>query len=123
MKALAPRAIVVAAAGFFCVTGAWSFAAPRSFYDLVATYPPYNEHLFHDIGAFQIGLGVALVAGLLWDSGLGVALAGGAVAAVGHAVAHALDTDLGGRATDPLSLGLLAALLILALVLHLRSAR
>lgn len=31
--------------------------APRSSDLTVATFPPYNQHLLHDIGAFQIGLG------------------------------------------------------------------
>jgi hypothetical protein len=41
----------VGAAGLLLVaTGLWAFAAPRSFFEVVATYPPFNEHLLHDIG-------------------------------------------------------------------------
>lgn len=120
MRDSAVRVILLVAGAFFLVTGIWAFAAPTSFYDVVATYPPYNEHLFHDIGSFQIGIGVSAVAGVLWNSGIGVALVGGTAGAVAHAVSHMLDRDLGGRATDPLSLALFAGLLIVGLVLHLK---
>lgn len=52
---------------FFLAPGIWAFAAPHSFYDQVATFPPYNRHLLHDIGAFQIGIGVALLLALRWS--------------------------------------------------------
>ena len=116
----AVRGITFAAAAFFLVTGVWAFAAPRSFYDTVATYPPFNEHLFHDIGAFQIGLGVTAVAALVWVDALRVALAGLTAGAVVHAVSHVIDRDLGGRSTDPWTLSAFAVLLVVALGLVLR---
>jgi hypothetical protein len=36
--------------------------------------PPYNEHLIHDAGAFQLGIGVAVLAALWWPDGLVAAL-------------------------------------------------
>lgn len=118
MKAV--RGITLAAAAFFLVTGIWAFAAPKNFYDVVATYPPYNEHLFHDAGAFQIGLGVTAAAALLWRDALRVALAGLAAGAAVHAVSHVIDRDLGGRSTDPWTLSVFAVLLLVALGLVLR---
>ncbi len=103
--------------------GVWAFFAPRSFYEVVATYPPYNEHLFHDIGAFELGLTAAILSGLVWRDGLSVALLGGAVGAVVHAVAHVIDRDLGGRASDPWTLSVVAVILVAALVVHRRAAR
>jgi len=40
---------------FMLVLGIWAFFAPASFADFVAF--PYNRHLLHDVGAFQIGIG------------------------------------------------------------------
>jgi hypothetical protein len=45
----------------FLVFGAWAFADPESFFDEVATFEPYNQHLIQDVGAFQIGLGAVLL--------------------------------------------------------------
>jgi hypothetical protein len=94
--------------------GLWAFVGPASFYDAVATFPPYNEHFVHDLGAFQVGLGSILLLALAWTDGLLAALAGNAVGAVLHAIGHVIDRDLGGRAIDPYSLGLLAVILVLA---------
>lgn len=97
---------------FFLVFGLWAFFAPDSFFDRVATWPPYNEHLLHDIGAFQLGLGAALLAAVRGLRVGLVALGGSAVAAVMHVVSHAMDQGSGGRSTDLITLGLFAALLI-----------
>ena len=120
MSRTAVRSIAIVGVAFFGVTGLWALFDPRGFYDVLATYPPFNEHLFHDIGAFQIGLAAALLAGLLWDSGLGVALVGAVTAASLHTLSHVMDRDLGGRTTDPAALGVFAVLLIVALVGHVR---
>ena len=101
-------------------TGAWAMLAPRSFYDGVATYPPFNEHLLHDIGAFLVGLGACLVVALWVRDGLVVALAGNVVGAVLHAVSHVVDRDLGGSSRDPWTMSALALALLLALVLRAR---
>ncbi len=74
--------------------------APDPFFDVVARFPPYNEHLFHDLGAFHLGIAAALVAGLAGRPGLGVALWAGTVGASAHAISHRVDADLGGRDSD-----------------------
>src|SRR5829696_566811 len=86
---------------FWVVVGVWAFLAPQSFYDNIATFEPYNRHFLHDAGAFSLGLGAVLLLALMtpWDA-LRVALAGVGVGAVMHVVAHAVDTDLGGKSTD-----------------------
>lgn len=102
--------------------GLWAFFAPASFYAAIATYPPYNEHLLHDVGAFQLGLGATLLAALVYSDALVVALVGNAVGATVHFVAHAADTDLGGRPSDPLTVGVLAAVIVVGLLLISRKA-
>ncbi|HVK25770.1 MAG TPA: hypothetical protein VM677_30790 [Actinokineospora sp.] len=117
------RAVTAVGAAVALVLGIWAFVAPRSFYDVVATYPPYNLHLFHDVGAFQIGIGVALLAALVWRDALAVGLAGGTAGAVVHAVSHILDVDLGGRASDPWLLSAFALLLVVTLTARVRAIR
>jgi hypothetical protein len=92
--------------------GLWAMIAPRSFYLNAAPFPPYNRHLFHDIGAFQIGLGACLAASLLFKDALVVVLVGNACAGLAHFVAHVLDRSQGGHATDPFIFGILAALVV-----------
>jgi peptidoglycan/LPS O-acetylase OafA/YrhL len=115
------RAIAILAAAFYGIFGAWALLAPRSFFDTVAAFPPYNEHFLHDLGAFQLGLGAAVLGALAIRRSLVAVLAGVAVASVLHAAAHAVDTDLGGQPTDPWVLGLFAALVVLALIVAWRS--
>ena len=103
-------------AAFGVVTGAWAFLAPDSFYEVAASYPPFNRHLFHDLGAFQLGIAAALVAGLARRPAIAVGLWGGAVGATLHAVSHWIDADLGGRASDPWLLSLLALVLVAGLI-------
>jgi hypothetical protein len=101
------------------VLGAWALLAPRSFYDVVATFPPYNRHLIHDVGAFQLGIGATLLLALRWRDGLAVALGGYAVGAIVHTASHLVDSGLGGRpAFDIPGLTALAALAVVALVLR-----
>lgn len=112
---------VVVGALTFVVPGLWSFFWPESFHRHIATFDPFNLHLFHDLGAFQLGIGAALL-GALWSSdALVVALLGGSTGAVVHFVSHLMDRDLGGRSSDPLTLGILAAILLAALGLRLRA--
>jgi hypothetical protein len=105
-------AALVAGALFFLFTGIWAFVAPRSFFEVIGLYPPYNRHLFHDIGAFSAGVGTALAFAVTGRTAAFVALMGGAVAASLHAVAHWVDRDLGGKATDAPLLTVFAALLV-----------
>ena len=115
------RAIVVLGAAAFIIGGAWALLWPRNFYEVVAEFPPFNLHLFHDAGAFQLGIGAALLAGLFSRDGLFVALLGGAVGAVAHAASHIVDRNLGGNPSDPWTLSLLAVLLVVAAVLRRRT--
>jgi uncharacterized membrane protein len=114
--------ILAAAVGlFYTFTGAWSFLFPTGFYSTVASFTPYNLHLLHDLGAFQVGLGIVLLAAAATDRGLVPALVGVLAASVLHLIAHLLDIRLGGHpATDLPALTVIAAVLGLALYWELR---
>lgn len=101
---------------FLVVLGLWAFFAPRSFFERVAAFPPYNRHLVHDIGAFQAGLGATMLFAMVWRDALLVVLAGTGVGFILHFFSHVADRSLGGQATDPVSVGLLALVVVLAAV-------
>jgi hypothetical protein len=82
------RQPVLVAATLLCAAsmlglGAWAFLAPESFSRFI-DYAPYNRHLIHDAGAFQLGIGAATLLALWWPDGLLVALTGFAVASGLH---------------------------------------
>jgi len=115
------RVIAVLVGVFLVVLGLWAFFGPRSFYDQLATFPPYNRHLLHDIGAFQFGLGATLLIAIAWADALGAALAGVGAGAVLHAAAHWADRDLGGKSSDPYLLSLLAVVIVAAALARART--
>lgn len=100
------------------VVGVWALARPLSFSSAVG-FPP-SEHFVHDVGAFQLGIGVTLLLALIWSDALAVALAGYLVGAVAHTVSHAVDGDVGGSAVQTWLVLLLAVLALVALVYRLR---
>ena len=107
---------------FFLAPGIWAFVAPHSFYDQVATFPPYNRHLLHDIGAFQIGIGIALLLALRWDDAQFAVLSGAGVGASVHVISHIIDRDLGGDSGQTAMFALIAVLLLVAAALRWRVA-
>lgn len=111
------RAVTLGGGVSFVALGVWALAAPRSFFDAVATFEPYNRHLLHDAGAFQAGLGAVLgLAGFPERiDGLAAALLGVGAGAGLHVVSHLLDRTLGGRpVTDIPILTILAVALLAA---------
>jgi hypothetical protein len=112
----------LAVAGFL-VAGLWAFFSPRSFYDGLATYPPFHPHFLRDIGAFNAGIGMTLLAALRFRDSLLVALTGASSAAVLHALSHAIDYGDGGRDSDPFVFGILAVVLVAAAVVRSREIR
>jgi uncharacterized membrane protein len=118
MKARVLAAIVGV---FYTVTGMWSFFVSTNFYSTVADFAPYNLHFLHDVGAFQVGLGVVLLAAAAMDRGLVPALIGVLAGSLLHLAAHLLDIRLGGHPTTDLpALTLIAVVLAVALYLELR---
>lgn len=114
----APRFPTIVAAGVGVVlvlTGLWGFFDPRSFFDSVAVFEPFNRHFIRDIGAFQVGLGAVLLLAVFLRDALLVALSGVGVGAAFHAVSHLVDRGEGGDpARDIATFVTIAALLIVA---------
>lgn len=117
------RAIALLAGVFMLSLGFWALIDPRSFYDQLATYPPYNVHLLHDIGAFQAAIGIGLIVGPFAMHPLSVALIGGSAGFVLHAIAHIIDRDLGGRSSDPVVLSVSAVAVVVVTAIHLARQR
>ncbi|HXO66565.1 MAG TPA: pyridoxamine 5'-phosphate oxidase [Candidatus Dormibacteraeota bacterium] len=123
-QSLAVRVIAVLAGVFLVGFGIWAFLSPSTFYSSIALFPPYNQHFLHDVGAFQVGLGTALLLTELWDDALLAVLGGNAVGATIHLISHQLDRSLGGHpSTDIPFLGGLSVVLIGAWVLRYRQLR
>ena len=115
--------IITALSGaWMLAVGLWALLAPRSFADWI-DFPPYAEHLLHDVGAFQIGIGLSLLAALAWSDAKSVALLGFGVAGVIHTVNHTIDLDLGGHSADIWLIGASTVLAGAALVVRFRTVR
>lgn len=121
----APTRIVrvcVAVLGLISIgAGLWAMTAPHSFYGQAATFPPYNRHFVHDIGAFQIGLGSCLIAALAFGDALLVVLIGNALGGVSHFVGHVADRSIGGQSSDPFTFGGLATVMVVLVVIRWRT--
>lgn len=111
-------------AGFtFALGGVWSYLWPQSFYDTLATYPPFNLHLFHDVGAFQLGLAAFTVGCMFGRDVLLIGLIGASVGTTAHAISHIVDRDLGGKESDPYTISGLALVAVAGLVIRLATRR
>lgn len=97
--------------GTWCLIGPSSFAAAVGF--------ETHLHFLHDVGAFQLGLGITLLLALIWADALATALAGFIVANTVHTVNHLLDLDLGGSVAQAWVLGAVSVALVVAFVLRL----
>ncbi len=119
--------VVAIVGGFgFVALGVWAMVDPRSFFDALATFEPYNQHFLQDIGAFQIGLGAVLLIACIpiRVDRLAGALLGVGVGAAFHAVSHIVSHDLGGTPeTDIPFFAVLAVLLLAAAGFRLRDGR
>ena len=118
-----PRAVAIIGGVGFVALGLWAMVAPRSFFDALATFEPYNRHFLQDIGAFQIGLGAVLLLAVLPGrvDGLALALLGVGIGATFHFISHIVGRDLGGSPeTDIPVFGVIALLLLAAGALRWR---
>ena len=114
-------AVLICAASMLAL-GAWAFLAPESFARFI-DYPPYNRHLIHDAGAFQLGIGATVLLALWWSDALVVALTGFAVASGLHTVSHWTDRNLGGHGGDVPSLGLLTLVALIAIYARIQERK
>ena len=113
-------ATVVAALSML-VVGAWMRVDPAGFARWANW--PNHVHFLHDAGVFQLGIGVMMLAALRWRDPLVVVLVGFVFTNTFHVVNHALDADLGGRASDPWVLGTVSVLALAGLVARVRALR
>lgn len=121
---LATRVVAAVIGAFYLVTGAWAFLAPLSFFSSVATFVPLNVHLLHDVGAFQVGLGLALTGAVALRAPLRAPLIAVLGASVLHVIAHLEDIRLGGHPTTDLPvLTLICVALAVALAVDVRAHR
>jgi hypothetical protein len=58
---LALRPLLLALGLYHLALGAFMVIAPRTFYEEVAAYAPYNDHFIRDISTFYLALGALLV--------------------------------------------------------------
>ncbi len=98
--------------------GIWCLIDPNSFADAVGF--DAHRHFLHDVGAFQLGLGVTLLLALVWADALATALAGFVAANTVHTVNHVVDLNVGGSVAQAWVLGVVSVALALAFVLRLR---
>jgi uncharacterized membrane protein len=121
---LATRVLGALVGVFYMADGIWAFLAPLSFFSAVATFAPANVHLLHDLGAFQVGLGLALTVPVALRVSLRASLIAVLGASVLHVLAHIEDIRLGGHPTTDLPvLTLICAALAVALVVDVRANR
>lgn len=78
--------------------GVWLLVDPDSFVDAIAPYGPADHHFLRDLGTFQAGVGIALLAAIgrpSWRPGvLFAAFAGSALHTINHLFGIG-DTDPG----------------------------
>lgn len=110
-----PVIAAVIAALAFLPAGIWAMLSPRSFFDQLATFEPYNQHFIQDLGAFQIGIGAVLAFAAARPAmrALPVALLGSGVGAAAHTVSHLIGRNLGGRPSSDIPLFTVTAVVLL----------
>ena len=114
-------AAVIISGLFMVAFGIWAFFAPVSFADFVAF--PYNRHLLHDVGAFQIGIGATVLLALLWADSIMVVLVGYLVGSSFHLASHIIDRHIGGHGYDLLVLGFLILIGLAGIYARARAGR
>lgn len=115
-RADAVTLVLVLAGASQVVAGALAFFVPGTFYDIVAGYPPYNEHFLMDVGSWQIALGAIALYGARRADWRVPLLALLALQYVLHFIPHLIhfgDAEKSGQAWfATIALGLTAVLLI-----------
>ena len=103
------------------VFGLSAMVEPKSFFEQLARFEPYNQHFLQDVGAFQLGLGAVLLLALRYSDSLASGLLGVGIGSSAHVVSHAVGTDLGGSpAIDIPALAILSGLLVVGGVMRVR---
>lgn len=120
------RAAAALGAFAFLPFGLWAMFEPRSFFERLAEFHPYNQHFLQDVGAFQLGLGAVLLLAAIRPhlDGLTVALLGTGVGASAHLVSHVVGQDLGGKPSSDIPIfATIAIVLLVAGSMRVRGTR
>lgn len=60
-RSLALRPLIAALGAYHLGLGVLMVLAPRTFYDEIAAFPPYNDHFIRDISTFYLAMGAVLL--------------------------------------------------------------
>lgn len=115
------RSATVVGAMVMLVFGVWMRIDPAGFAQFAQF--PNHVHFLHDAGVFQIGIGLVLLAALVWRDVLSIALSGFFITNTLHAVNHATDLELGGSPQTWWQLGIVSLLALAGLVVHRRQLK
>lgn len=110
------RAVLLVAAVYHLLLGAFMFFAPGAFYDSLGKFPPKNTHYIKDVATFYVALGVCFYVATRFRNWRTPILVFTALEYAIHAINHLIDvgkasTDLTGW-FDFFSLALIALILI-----------
>ncbi len=75
------------------VTGVLAFFVPGTFYDVVAGYPPQNDHFLMDLGSWQLALGAIALYGARRPAWRTPLLGFLALQYILHTIPHALHVE------------------------------
>lgn len=92
------RTVLMVAAAYHLILGAYMFFAPGSFYDTLGKFPPENHHYIKDVATFYIALGAAFYVSSHRPSWRVPILAFAVLEYTIHALNHLID--VGDAATD-----------------------
>lgn len=92
------RTVLLVAAAYHLILGAYMFFAPGSFYDTLGKFPPENHHYVKDVSTFYIALGAAFYVSSHRPSWRVPILAFAVLEYTIHALNHLID--VGDAATD-----------------------
>jgi hypothetical protein len=100
MNELRLRTILLVAAAYHLVLGAFMFFVPGGFYDTLGKFPPRNDHYTKDVATFYIALGVVFYISVRRRSWRTPLLVFSALEYALHAINHLVDV---GNATSALT--------------------
>lgn len=92
------RAILLVAAVYHLLLGAFMFFTPQAFYDSLGKFPPSNHHYIKDVATFYIALGVVFFVSTRLRSWRTPVLVFAALEYAIHAINHLVDV---GKAATP----------------------
>jgi hypothetical protein len=92
------RTILMVAAVYNLLLGAFMFFAPGQFYDTLGKFPPRNDHYTKDVATFYIALGVVFYISVRFRSWRTPVLVFAALEYALHAINHLVD--VGDAASD-----------------------